>query len=146
MVKHTLMMHPKFLQRAALLPKNAKSKLVRILWLLSENIAHPSLQCKKVKGARTNVYECRVDRSVRLIYDSYQGVLRCWYVGEHSSALGFAKSAKVQTMEIPVDDINLSYEMQETDLLSVTHFLASGKIDYCFQEMDLDEVIDKIST
>ena len=66
-------------------------------------------------------------------------------MGKHSSALGFAQTAKVQTMEIPVDDINLCHEMQETDLIGITHFLSSGKIDVCFHEIDLDEVSETIS-
>lgn len=98
--KSTLLVVPEFLERAASLPKDIKSKLVRVLWLLSQDFSHPSLQTKKVRGTNTDIYECRVDQGTRLIYDVRDGALRCWYVGDHDSALTFAASAEVDDIEI----------------------------------------------
>ncbi len=78
MTKHAVVILPKFLERAAFLPKDAKSKLVKIMWLLSEDFRHPSLQTSKIQGAHATVYECRVDSNIRLIYDMINGALRCW--------------------------------------------------------------------
>jgi mRNA-degrading endonuclease YafQ of YafQ-DinJ toxin-antitoxin module len=104
----SLVVMPDFLKRAAELDKAVKTKLVRILWLLSEDFRHPSLQCKKVQGARHQVFECRVDQGVRLIYDTVHGMLRCWFVGEHDMALRFAVNLSPPAETVEVDDIAIA--------------------------------------
>jgi mRNA-degrading endonuclease RelE of RelBE toxin-antitoxin system len=143
-MKRVLMIHPKFLECAASLPKHIKSKLVKVLWLLSENFAHPSLQCKKVKGSQVNVFECRVDQSIRLIYDEHQGVLRCWYVGEHDCALDFAQFKAGQMTHVFVDDIQIGPNAEDTSIASTIRFLISGKITDSFLKMDLEEACTTI--
>lgn len=106
MKKYTLMILPEFLELAGSLSKEAKLKLVKIMKLLSGNIRHPSLQTKRVKGSANIFYECRVDQGIRLIYDKTNSTLRCWYVGEHDSALRFAISG-IGGLGVHVDDIEL---------------------------------------
>lgn len=89
MKRRPLMVLPEFLERAAALSKNGKVKLLKCMNLLSRDLGHPGLQCKKVKGAKLSIYECRVDNNIRLIYDMVGGVLRCWYVGKHDEAINF---------------------------------------------------------
>jgi len=117
-------MLPGFLERAHLLPKDIKAKLVKALWLLSENFRHPSLQCKPVQGACSHVYECRVDQKIRLIYDMSGQSLRCWYVGEHDEALRFATNFRSEA--VLVDDIQVD-RVNET-LLPLHEFLADGTL------------------
>jgi Txe/YoeB family toxin of Txe-Axe toxin-antitoxin module len=93
---------------AAALPKDQKSTLFRILWLLSQDFRHPSLQCKKVKSAGSNVYECRVDQGTRLIYDVVNQSVRCWFVGEHDAALSFAAALTTGKRQVFVDDISVT--------------------------------------
>lgn len=78
---------PEFLMSASSLTKEAKSKLVKTLNLLCADRGHPGLQTKPVKGSKGKIYECRVDRSIRLIYDVTESMIRCWYVGEHDVAI-----------------------------------------------------------
>ena len=54
---------------------------------LSKNYRHPGLQTKPIQGSKSRVYECRVDQSIRLIYDIFDSNIRCWYVGMHDVAL-----------------------------------------------------------
>ena len=96
-----LLLAPEFLEQANRLDKATKAKLIKCLRNLSANTDHPGLETKKIKGARATVFECRVDRSVRLIYDVMGGLLRCWGVGAHDSALTAGRG-------LAVDDIDLS--------------------------------------
>lgn len=144
MKKRALMIHPKFLECAASLPKAAKSKLVRILWLLSENTSHPGLQCKKVRGSQADVYECRVDRTIRLIYDVGHGTLRCWYVGKHDSALDFARVSAPHIPEILVDDIQVSHKVDSHIVHDLIHFMESSRTAERFLEMAVEDVCASI--
>lgn len=100
-----ILIPPKFFEKTERLSKDVKAKLFRILHLLSTDFRHPSLQCKKVEGNNKSVFECRVDRDIRLIYDCIPGAIRCWYVGEHDIALKFAEN--LTPGGISVDDIEI---------------------------------------
>lgn len=108
--------------RAADLSKEAKASLIKALYLLSQNVRHPSLQTKKVKGTRADLYECRVDQGTRLVYDVKDGALRCWYVGDHDAALCFAESSGRYGVGVAVDDIQVVERAE--DLGQVWRFLA----------------------
>ena len=87
----TLTMSNIFAESADRLPKAAKAKLPKIFKLLTNNPRHPSLQLKKIKGSsRPNIYECRLDRSWRLILqDRGNMTFDLVYVGAHDDAIGY---------------------------------------------------------
>ncbi len=118
-----LLIAPRFLERAETLPADLRSRLVRILTLLSKDFHHPSLQSKKVKGSRAEIFECRVSKDIRLIFDRVPGAIRCWYVGEHDVALRFAEQTAHDG--IPVDDIEV--ERQDETFTDLERFLAVGE-------------------
>ena len=80
-----------FAESANRLPKEARAKLPKAFMLLTSNPRHPSLQLKKIKGAiRPNVYECRLDRSWRLILQGIgEMTFDLVYVGAHDEAIGY---------------------------------------------------------
>jgi len=130
MKKLSLLVLPDFIANAESMPKDKRAKLFKILKLLSENIRHPSLQCKKIKGKKENVYECRVDKNIRLIYDITPGFLRCWYIGEHDLAIAYGRNHVKTSIEL--DD----FEIEEIDesLMSIYSYLNEAKSDFEFQE------------
>ena len=138
MSKYSLMVLPEFLERAASLSKQSKSKLVRILHTLSKDYRHPSLQCKKVKGTKAFLYECRVDRGIRLIYDVGEGCLRCWYVGKHEQALGFATERSRKSQESIVDDIEIKDVSK--DIADIIGFLTFAQTPNRFRPIDLNQI------
>jgi len=79
-----------FAESANRLPKQTKAKLPKVFMLLTSNPRHPSLQLK-IKGAiRPNVYECRLDRSWRLILQEMGDMtFDLVYVGAHDKAISF---------------------------------------------------------
>lgn len=101
-----------FLQQADLLSKEGKAKLIKCLRLLAFNPQHPGLRTKKLKGARHPLFECRVDRRIRLVYDWDNAQLRCWWVGDHDKTLAKGASANIE-----VDDIFIDQEALVTDSL-----------------------------
>ncbi len=105
--KLSLLVLPEFMAKATNLPKAVKLALVKSLYLLSADVRHPSLQTKKISGARHDLYECRVDHSTRLIYDIKEDALRCWYVGEHDAALAFGQSMGRSGVGLIVEDIEV---------------------------------------
>lgn len=119
--KQSLVVSPSFLAAAADLSKDVKAALIKTLMLLAQDVRHPSLQCKKVQGSHAAVYECRVDQKVRLIYDTKEGKIRCWYVGAHDVALRFATKYTSKD-EIVVDDIEVQDIPQ--DIRPVIGFLS----------------------
>lgn len=137
MKKQVLSLNADFLSVAASLPKEAKAKLIRILWLLSEDFRHPSLQTKKVKGSKSEVYECRVDQVIRLIYDISGGNLRCWYVGDHDAALTFAINFSQSDGAVIVDDIEMGKRTAASD---VRQYLSTGRVPEDFMDVPLDRV------
>lgn len=108
MKKTALIALPSFLESASTLQKEAKSKLVKSLFLLSTDSRHPGLHTKKIQGTKSCVFECRVDDDLRLVYDLAGGMLRCWYVGHHDTALRFGVGLSPSGIE--VDDIELGWE------------------------------------
>lgn len=80
-----------FTESANRLPKAARAKLPKVFMLLTSNPRHPSLQLKKIKGAvRPNVYECRIDRSWRLILKEMGGMtFDLVFVGAHDEAINY---------------------------------------------------------
>lgn len=80
-----------FAESANRLPKEAKAKLPKVFMLLTNNPRHPSLQVKKIEGAvRTNVYECRLDQSWRIILQELgEMTFDLVYVGAHDEAISY---------------------------------------------------------
>jgi hypothetical protein len=87
----TLRMSSIFAESANRLPKTARAKLPKVFTLLTNNPRHPSLQLKKIKGStRPNIYECRLDRSWRLILQERGNMtFDLVYVGAHDDAIGY---------------------------------------------------------
>lgn len=100
------MLLPRCLQDAMSLSKDAKAKFIKTLRLLVEDFRHPSLQCKRVQGARVDLFECRIDQELRLLYDVSEGSIRCWHLGHHDSALLSGRTLRTDE-QIMVDDIDL---------------------------------------
>ena len=119
-----LLMLPEFMVRAASLPKERKAALVKALYLLSQNVRHPSLQTKKIHGSRAELYECRVDQGTRLVYDTLGEALRFWYVGDHDTALGFGESHVRMGGGLVVEDIEMQEAPEEAGRMF--RFLAFG--------------------
>jgi hypothetical protein len=67
--------------------------------LLTDNPRHPSLQLKKIKGTvRPNVYECRLDRSWRVILEEVGDMtFDLLYVGAHDEAIGYGVRLREQS-------------------------------------------------
>ncbi len=130
-----LLIPPKFLENAESLSKDTKNKLIRIMGLLSRDFRHPGLQAKKVQGSRAEVFECRVDKGIRLVYDHVPGAIRCWYVGAHDVALRVAES--LGSGGIQVDDIEII--QHEDCCATVERYLLTG-LEPAFSELDLDRL------
>ena len=131
-----------FLEAATTLDKAIKSKLIKAMWLLSENFRHPSLQCKKIQGARADVFECRVDQDVRLIYDCVGARIRCWYVGSHDVAIKFGARLHVNESlsTIPatrVEDFQIKVIPNELTIL--VEYLRSGNFSETFKESSIED-------
>jgi hypothetical protein len=131
--KSILRIEPDFLQAAAALPKETKVILLKVLRLLSDDFRHPSLQTKKVQSAKGSVFECRVDQGIRLIYDRFQGSLRCWYVGDHDTAITVANS-KVFVENVLTDDITFGLP----DSVAGTYPANSRDVEFSMSLQDLE--------
>jgi len=135
----SLVLAPSFLEQADRLSKEAKAKLVKCLRFLSSDTSHPGLRTKPLKGTRKTLYECRVDRSTRLVYDRNGGSLRCWCVGPHDETLRRAASDDLQ-----VDDIDL-VPILDSDL-AVEEYMDAGETDVTFTAYSLDVLAHRWST
>lgn len=136
-----------FLEAASALDKAIKSKLIKAMWLLSENFRHPSLQCKKIQGARTDVFECRVDQDVRLIYDCVGARIRCWYVGSHDVAIKYGTRLQVdqQPAVIPATRVeDFRVEIIPSELTMLVGYLRSGSCSGLFTESTIEAFQDKL--
>lgn len=122
MSNNNLLLFPGFLEQASLLPKDTKVKLFKCLNYLCNDPKHPSLHTKKVKGASSNVFECRVDRCVRLIFDRVDSSLRCWYVGEHDTTLKLASGTGISVDDIEIIEesfaVEAMYDFIETNIVN----------------------------
>ncbi len=80
-----------FAEAANRLPKEAKAKLPKVFVLLTNDPRHPSLQVKKIEGARrSNIYECRLDQSWRIILQQFgEMTFDLVYVGPHDEAISY---------------------------------------------------------
>jgi len=118
---------PRFLKEAERLDKSAKAKLMKALRLLEQDHTHPGLQSKRLRSNR-EFFECRVDQSIRLIYDAPETGVRCWFVGQHDDALAFAERYN-SSLATVVDDIEVveleEDEGKDVDLLSKDFTLLS---------------------
>jgi hypothetical protein len=93
-----LRMSTVFAQCASELPSNEKVKLARIFMLLTDNPGHPVLKLQKVPGARrSNVYECRLDNSWKIILErTGQITYDLIYVGTAEDAVHFGETLREQ--------------------------------------------------
>ena len=139
MSNNNLLLFPGFLEQAAVLPKDTKAKLFKCLHYLCNDPRHPSLHTKKVKGTSSNVFECRVDRCIRLIFDRVGSSLRCWYVGEHNSTLKLASGAGMS-----VDDIELIEE--SVSIEAINNYLETNIINDDFLELPLNKLQNELSS
>lgn len=119
MEQTSLVLMPGVLDAANNLTKECKAKLVKCLSLLSKDINHPSLRPKKLKGNKRTVFECRVDQSIRLIYDmNDKNMLRCWYVGQHDMAINFGNALKTDGIRtVHVDDVKYTIIPKQLETL-----------------------------
>lgn len=134
MTSRSIVVFPEFLSLAADLPKETKVKLFRILRQLSNDVRHPGLQTKKIQGTKAEVFECRVDNSIRMVYDLNDQNLRCWYVGPHDDAINYGSRLGRAGQ---VDDISAS-DIPEC-VRSLTHFLQKGTVSRTFVGLELPE-------
>lgn len=89
-----LRMSNDFAKAAHHLPKETREKLTKVFFLLTSDPRHPSLQVKKIKGAKRNdVYECRIDKSWRMVMrDIGQMQYDLIAIGEHDKTINLGKS------------------------------------------------------
>jgi mRNA interferase RelE/StbE len=59
----------------------------KALGLLAENLRHPSLRVRKLKGTE-GIWEARVSRSLRLTFEIHGDLLLLRTIGRHDEALG----------------------------------------------------------
>lgn len=89
-----LNMSKDFAKSAESLPKEIRAKLPKVFLLLISDPKHPSLQVKKIQGAkRKDIYECRVDQSYRMIIrDLGEMKYDLVAIGEHDKTLSLGMS------------------------------------------------------
>ena len=94
-----LRMSTVFAQCANELPPEEKVKLARIFMLLTDNPGHPILQLQRVTGARrSNVYECRLDRSWKIILERTGEITYdLIYVGSAEEAVHFGETLREES-------------------------------------------------
>ena len=114
-----------FAQSANQLPQEEKIKLTKIFMLLTDNPRHPSLQLKKIEGAhRFNIYECRLDRSWRIILQQISEMTYdLIYVGAHDEAINYGARLR---------ETHDRYGADRSILTAVNSYLAGkdGAIDF----------------
>jgi mRNA-degrading endonuclease RelE of RelBE toxin-antitoxin system len=130
-------MSPPFREAAVSLSKDAKVKLIKVFHLLGENPRHPSLQLKKIQGARRpDIYECRVDQSLRMIVRLAGDTgIELVYVGTHDDAI--KRGSRVCEEAQPYGRIHVSEER-------VTAFLegdSEALVFYPIAERDLADLL-----
>jgi mRNA-degrading endonuclease YafQ of YafQ-DinJ toxin-antitoxin module len=90
-----------FAESANHLPKEAKTKLLKVFVLLTDNPRHPSLQLKKIQGAsRKDVYECRIDQFWRIVLKEVSEMtFDLIYVGAHDEAISYGARLREARVE-----------------------------------------------
>jgi len=68
------------------LPPAVQKKVAKQLSLLTENMYHPSLHTKKIKGTE-GIWEVRIDLHYRLTYEIVGDTIMLRVVGNHDDAL-----------------------------------------------------------
>jgi len=68
------------------LPGEIQEKADRQIETLAENLRHPSLRVKKIKGTQ-EIWEARVDRGYRMTFAVNDGVIILRQVGPHDPTL-----------------------------------------------------------
>ena len=68
------------------LPKNIQRKTDRQLSLFTENMKHPSLHTKKIKG-KQGIWEARIDLHYRLTFEFVEETIFLRVVGNHNEVL-----------------------------------------------------------
>lgn len=97
-----------FLVKANSAPKDLKAKIIKVLSLLAVDPKHPSLHFKRVRGAETGIFECRIDQKYRMIVSKHKGLLRCLYLDNHDAAIRKARSMGVEGLGVIVEEIMAS--------------------------------------
>ncbi|QLQ30258.1 MAG: hypothetical protein HZT40_04180 [Candidatus Thiothrix singaporensis] len=84
----------RFCQGSTPSPQRDKRETHKSIFLLTSDPRHPSLQVKKIKGAKRNdVYECRIDKSWRMVMrDIGQMQYDLIAIGEHDKTINLGKS------------------------------------------------------
>ncbi len=124
--------HAEFLGAANALPKDIKSKLVKVLTYLANDSRHPGLQTRKIRAAARAVFECRVDQAYRLIYEIYEGRIQCVYVGTHDVALRYGENSKSSvTSQQSIEEIVLINDVSPVYLQYL-----DGLVDLEFKPLD----------
>ena len=134
MPKSKLLLYPKFLEQASNLSKEKRDKLFKCLKFLCIDYLHPGLKTKKIKGGKNFVFECRVDRGIRLIYDLYEDYIRCWYVGEHDFTIKIGGG-----LEVSIDDVE--FIKKTNPVFPIYLFIDIGEISQKFFEIELDRLV-----
>ncbi|MDD2717415.1 MAG: type II toxin-antitoxin system mRNA interferase toxin, RelE/StbE family [Candidatus Wallbacteria bacterium] len=68
------------------LPDNIQKKAEKQIKVLSQNIKHPSLQTKKIKGT-DGIWEARVDDSYRMTFEIIEDSIYLRVIGSHDESL-----------------------------------------------------------
>lgn len=68
------------------LPKPIRKKAIKSLRFLAENLRHPSIQSKKIKGAK-NIWEARVNRFYRFTFQTKRDLIILRRIGPHNHTL-----------------------------------------------------------
>ena len=76
----------KFKKAYCNLPQNIQLKVDRQLTMLLEDMRHPSLHTKKIKG-KADIWEARVDFHYRLTFEIVEDTLFLRVVGNHDEVL-----------------------------------------------------------
>lgn len=76
----------RFKKAYRVLPDEAKERLKKALSMLGSNIRYPSLQAKKIKGAR-DIWEARVSLDYRITFQIVSDCLILRNVGHHDPTL-----------------------------------------------------------
>lgn len=69
------------------LPRDLQRRTEKALYLLGEDIRHPSLRVKKMKG-KEDIWEARVSKGYRFTFQIRQDAYLLRHVGTHGKTLG----------------------------------------------------------
>jgi mRNA interferase RelE/StbE len=75
-----------FREKVQLLDPNTKKALKNKLELMDQNLKHPSLRTKKIKGS-SDIYEASVTTSCRMTWQYYKDGILLRNIGEHDKTL-----------------------------------------------------------